>query len=258
MSLNHVRAGEGEPLLLVHSLGGSLVMWNPVLELLAAEREVIAVDMPGFGGSPPLPDGADPSAANLAHAVIGFYDTLGIEGDPHVAGISLGGWVAIEAARMGRARSAVGLCSAGFWREPMAPRRWIRTRIAARIAAPLAPLLLRSERVKRAALASQVRHPERLSREEAVSLIREYGRAPAYTRADELMRTNLVGAIDDVPVPLTLAWAEHDTLVRRTPIRSFDGLVRQVVLPDCGHIPTWDNPDLVARTILEAADERAH
>jgi pimeloyl-ACP methyl ester carboxylesterase len=76
--LSHVRAGSGEPLLLLHSLGGSLVQWAPVLDRLAAEREVIAIDLPGFGDSPPLPDGIEPSAANLAAAVLDFHESLGL------------------------------------------------------------------------------------------------------------------------------------------------------------------------------------
>ena len=57
MRLHHVRLGDGPTLVLVHGLGGSLVNWEPVLELVAEERDVIAVDMPGFGASPPLPEG---------------------------------------------------------------------------------------------------------------------------------------------------------------------------------------------------------
>ena len=54
--LNHVRRGHGDPLILLHSLGGSLVQWSPVMDRLAAEREVIAVDMPGFGEYPSKTD----------------------------------------------------------------------------------------------------------------------------------------------------------------------------------------------------------
>ena len=36
MTLNHVRVGEGPTLVLVHGLGGSLVVWEPVIALLAA------------------------------------------------------------------------------------------------------------------------------------------------------------------------------------------------------------------------------
>ncbi|MGA8217313.1 MAG: alpha/beta fold hydrolase, partial [Solirubrobacterales bacterium] len=115
--LNHVRRGEGQPLLLLHSLGGSLIQWSPVMDRLAAEHEVIAVDMPGFGKSPELPPGVQPRAANLATAVLDFYDSLGIDGKPAIAGISLGGWTSIECARQGGASAVVALCPAGFWKR---------------------------------------------------------------------------------------------------------------------------------------------
>jgi pimeloyl-ACP methyl ester carboxylesterase len=60
--LNHVRRGSGEPLVLIHPLGGELVVWEPLLDLLARDRDVIAVDLPGFGGSAPLSNGALPVA----------------------------------------------------------------------------------------------------------------------------------------------------------------------------------------------------
>lgn len=46
------RTGAGPPLLLIHGLGATRRIWDPQIERLAAEREVIAVDMPGFGESP--------------------------------------------------------------------------------------------------------------------------------------------------------------------------------------------------------------
>lgn len=253
-TLNHVRAGSGPPLVLLHSLGGTLVQWNPVLERLAAEREVVAVDMPGFGGSPSLPHRVGPTAANLARAVLDFTGLLGLESKPAVAGISLGGWVAIECGRQRGAGSVVGLCSAGFWREPLPPRR--NTAYAAtRLLRPLAPLLLRSRGVRERVLAGNIRHPERVSLDDAVALVRGYGGAADYPRASALMRAGLVGDLSDVDVPVTLAWGEFDTLVRNRPLK--DGVlparVRQVELPGCGHVPTWDDPELVARVILEGA-----
>ena len=119
--LHHVRQGRGEPLLLIHPLGSELVVWEPVLELLAAERDVIAVDMPGFGASPPLPKGQAYSPQGLAAALAGFLDALGIE-RAHLAGNSLGGWVALELAGLGRALSVTGLSPAGFWSRPLGPR----------------------------------------------------------------------------------------------------------------------------------------
>ncbi|MGH2983792.1 MAG: alpha/beta fold hydrolase, partial [Solirubrobacterales bacterium] len=77
--------------------------------------------------------------------------------------------------------------------------------------------------------------------------------APAYPRASALMRAGEVGSLEEVKVPVTLAWAEFDEVVRSRPLK--DGVlpkrVRQVELPDCGHVPTWDDPNLVARVVLE-------
>ena len=253
--LNHVRAGNGEPLLLLHSLGGSLVQWSPVLERLAEDREAIAIDMPGFGDSPPLPEGIEPNPSNLATAVLDFYDSLGLEREPHIAGISLGAWVAIECARHGETRSVVGICAAGFWRRApeKSSNRLNRARQAGRALLPALGPMMSTAEGRRRALGRFVHHPERLSSAEARSMARAYVTAPAYPRASALMRAGQIGPLDDVKVPVTLAWAEFDHVVRSRPLRegALPKRVRQVELPDCGHVPTWDHPDLVARVVLE-------
>ena len=55
MELNFERHRAGPPLLLIHGLGGSVRSWDSILPMLASEREVILVDLPGHGGSPALP-----------------------------------------------------------------------------------------------------------------------------------------------------------------------------------------------------------
>jgi pimeloyl-ACP methyl ester carboxylesterase len=253
MRLNHARRGSGDPLLLLHSLGGSLVQWSPVLPLLTGQREVIVVDMPGFGDSPSLPHGVQPTAANLATGVVDFCDSMGLPRQLDVAGISLGGWVAIEYARQGGARSVVGLCAAGFWRQ--APRRSTNAlngaRRIGRVMRPLLGPLMASARGRQVALGRFVNHPERLSRGEALEMARAYVTAPAYPEANALMQGGMIGSIDDLEVPVTLAWGEKDRLVRRPKPESLPKRVRQVDLPDCGHVPTWDDPDRVARVVLE-------
>src|SRR3954471_17023486 len=213
MSLNHVRRGSGEPLVLLHPLGGSMVVWEPLLDGLAAERDVVALDMPGFGSSSSLANGGDPTPQGLAGGVRAFLDSLDI-GTAHLVGNSLGAWVAIELARAGRARSVTGLAPAGFWSRPLGARRGLEARPLARIGLPLVPLLARSPRGRRLALGGSVARPERVPAEAAVRLIRGYARAPAFVRADHAMRSGLVGEMADLSVPVTLAWAEHDKLVR--------------------------------------------
>jgi pimeloyl-ACP methyl ester carboxylesterase len=258
MRLSHVRRGEGEPLLLLHSLGGTLSQWNAVIDLLAAERDVIAVDMPGFGDSPSLPAGTDPTARNLAAAVLAFVDELGLDSAPGVSGISLGAWVAIECGRQRGASSVVCLCPAGFWREPLGPRKNTAYAVA-RAIRPFVPALLRSRGLRERALATNVHHPERVPLADAISLVRGYGGAEGYVEANQHMRADTIGDLDGFPVPLTLAWAEFDRLVRNRPLPpgALPDAVRQVTLPGCGHVPTWDDPELVSRTILVGTGVRA-
>jgi pimeloyl-ACP methyl ester carboxylesterase len=250
-SLHYVRRGSGEPLVLLHPLGGSIVVWEPVLDRLAGDRDVIAVDMPGFGDSPPLHDGAEPTPQGLAAGLRGFLDSLDL-GEAHLVGNSLGAWVAIELARAGRALSVTGLAPAGFWSRPLGRRGGIEPRTMARIALPLLPILSRSARGRRLALGGAVARPDRVPPEAARRLVRAYATAPAFVRANHAMRSGLVERMEELSVPVTLAWAEHDRLVRR-PKTAVAG-ARMVDLPGCGHIPTWDDPELVTRVVLDGSE----
>lgn len=104
VELNYQRSGSGAPLVLIHGIGGELCVWEPVLERLEAERNVIAIDLPGFGRSEALAEQITPTPQRLAMTVATFLDDLGI-GTAHIAGNSLGGWVALELALTSRARS---------------------------------------------------------------------------------------------------------------------------------------------------------
>ncbi|MEP1126518.1 MAG: alpha/beta fold hydrolase, partial [Ilumatobacter sp.] len=70
MMLNHVRKGSGSPLLLVHGLGAGMQSWSPIIDELAERRDVIAVDLPGFGETPPLT--GEVSIATLTDSVVDF------------------------------------------------------------------------------------------------------------------------------------------------------------------------------------------
>ena len=228
------------------------------MDRLAESRDVIALEMPGFGSSPELPDGVESTARNLAAAVLEFVESLGLDSKPGVAGISLGSWVAIECGRQGGVDSVVALCPAGFWREPLGPRRNTAYELT-RILRPLVPLALRIPGLRHRALATNVHNPERVPLADAIALVRGYGGARGYVESNRHMRAGTVGDLSDLEVPLTIAWAEFDRLVRNRPLK--EGVlpegVRQVVLPDCGHVPTWDDPELVTRVILEGHDGTA-
>jgi pimeloyl-ACP methyl ester carboxylesterase len=237
-----------------------MIQWTPVMEALAAERDAIAVDMPGFGGSAELPEGVEPSAANLATAILDFCDSLALDRPPAIAGISLGAWVAVECARQGGARSVVGLCPAGFWNEAPgeSSNALDRARRVGRRMAPLFGPLTLTAKGRARMLGRSFLHPERLTPREAAAVARAYVGAPAYQRASYLMRTGRIQDLNGIKAPITIAWAEHDRLVRNRPLRPgmLPKRVRQVMLPGCGHVPTWDDPDLVARVVLEGTSHR--
>ena len=81
---------------------------------LGESFDVIAVDLPGFGGSAAAQ--VEPGPAALAAAVAGLLDELGITA-PHLAGNSFGGWVALELAAIRPAASLTLLSPAGLWRR---------------------------------------------------------------------------------------------------------------------------------------------
>jgi pimeloyl-ACP methyl ester carboxylesterase len=257
-ALNHVRQGHGEPLVLLHGIGGEACVWEPVMDALALEHDVIAVDLPGFGHSPALPAEIVPTPEALATVVAAFLDDLGIE-TAHIAGNSLGGWVALELAKAGRTRSVVGLCPAGLWRAPIlaadAPVVRGRAHRLARRLRPLIPVALLSRHVRRVVLSPFVAHPDAVPYRAAWRMVRSYARATAYDATSTAMRQNHFHGGDAITVPVTLAFGDHDRLVRpaRVSIRG----ARTVVLEGCGHIPMWDAPDVVARLIGETAREGA-
>lgn len=113
MELNHIRYGNGQPLLLIHGLGGSWRSWMPVIGRLSANREIIAIDLPGHGKTP-RPEGPT-TISSLADTVREFIHRNGLTGIDAV-GSSMGGRLVLELARGGGALGAVvSLNPGGFW-----------------------------------------------------------------------------------------------------------------------------------------------
>lgn len=246
-----VSEGGGEPLLLLHGLGGSAAVWNPVLDLLSPEREPIAIDMPGFGSAAPLPEAIEPSPANLAAAVREVCEERGIE-RPHVAGNSLGAWVGLEMGRAGWAASVTALSPAGLWRKPLGKRRGEPRRWAQRLR-PAVSLALRTRRGREAMLSTFAARPERIPTSEGRELVLGWIDANGYDGANKAMRTHVFDPAGYPDLPVTLAWGELDRLVAPPRPERRPAGARYLVLPGVGHTPMWDDPELVAKTLLEGS-----
>lgn len=258
VQLNHDRRGEGAPLVLVHGIGSQWPVWSPVLDRLAAEREVISLDLPGFGDSPPLPAGTTPDIGALADAVSAFVEALGV-GRPHVGGNSLGGWIALELARRGAVASATALSPAGFWNAREAAYATASLKVAVRGARSLEGLAptLAATAVGRTLLFGQVMaRPWKLSADDAVSALKALAGASTF---EEVLAVNTAqhftgGA--EISVPTTVAWGERDwLLIPRQARRAARAIpsARNLTLRGCGHVPTWDDPEQVARVLLEGS-----
>jgi pimeloyl-ACP methyl ester carboxylesterase len=176
--LAYEKAGAGAPLLLLHGLGSCKEMWRPVLPLLAREREVVAVDLPGFGSSPPGPGTVDEMAAAIADFAAG----LGLE-RPHVAGNSMGGGVALALAASGRVASACAVSPAGFAndREAAYARAVLAvTRVLSVASSRAAHGLMRSRVLRTALVAHIAARPWRLPPTEAAYWIHACAKAPSF------------------------------------------------------------------------------
>jgi pimeloyl-ACP methyl ester carboxylesterase len=253
--LNYERRGTGSPLVLLHGIGHRWQAWEPVLDKLAAEHDVIAVDLPGFGKSPPL---ADSGVAGLVAAITALFDRLGLD-RPHVAGNSLGGAIALELAASGHVSSATALSPAGFWSDW--ERRWgvgllFGLRGTTFLPTPLLRAVVGRDRLRALAFCMIIRWPARLSPERAMGDILAMRDCTAFSAvASHAPGYAFLGALE---VPVTVAWGTRDrVLLYRQADRARRRLpaAQHVDLPGCGHVPMSDAPDLVASTILATAKE---
>ncbi len=257
-ALAFTRAGGGAPLVLLHGLGCSRHDWNPVIPALAERFDVIAVDLSGFGDSEPLPPQVEPRPAALAATLAGLLDDLGITA-PHIAGNSLGGWVALEFAGMRPAASLTLLSPAGLWRggTPRYCRASLRASrwLAQHAAGPLGRLV--NYRPGRTLVLGQTHgRPGRITPEQARAIIAAMGTCPGFdaTLKATATRHYLAGAPIDAPV--TVAFGSRDVLLLRHQSRHLDELppgTQLGILPGCGHIPMADNPGAVTALITASA-----
>jgi pimeloyl-ACP methyl ester carboxylesterase len=257
-SLAFTRSGTGPVLVLLHGLGSSRRAWNPVIPALAERFDVLAVDLPGFGDSAPVPPPGEPCPATLAAAVAGLLDELGI-GRPHLAGNSLGGWVALELAGLRPAASVTLLSPAGLWRDatPLYCRASLRaSRWLARRAGGLLDRLV-SRRPGRVLVLGQTHaRPARISAEDAREIIAAMGTCPGFDATLRATARRRYRSGPSIGAPVTVAFGARDLLLLPRQSRHLGELpagTRTGSLPGCGHVPMADNPPAVVALIAAAA-----
>lgn len=249
-----------EPLLLIHGFTDTAATWVSVVPLLEPHHELIVPTLVGHHGGPPVPrDMTDPVTA-MADGLERVLDQAGHD-KVHVAGNSLGGFMAFELANRGRALSVVAISPALGWETDLPPKHTQRQfRMAHRMgpwAAKRARSLVTRPGLRKLIFRDLVAHGERLAPRTAYDLMVGNANCAIFDAWEAHMEAgDYRGKWDrDLGVPTRIAWGTRD---RTIPLKTCSAWYRQalpdaewVELPGCGHLAQHDDPELVARTILE-------
>ena len=184
-----------------------------------------------------------------------YLDERGLD-RPHLAGHSMGGFIALELARRGRAASVCAFSPGGLWSDDLRTHAigQVRRRLAmGRLMRPITPLLMKSPGMRRRVLTDATLHGDRLSYKLAIEITEQ---PLECTITDDIFNNTdeQVAPMDPLPCPITIAWAEKDRILPVELCRAIarDRLPRATftILRGLPHTPTIDDPDLVASTIL--------
>jgi pimeloyl-ACP methyl ester carboxylesterase len=256
--MNFVRRGSGAPLLLVHGLGSTWRNWGPILPMLTAQRDVIAVDLPGFGSSPAL--SGEVTIAELTDAVESFISEHDL-GDVDVVGSSMGARMVMEMARRGHLGTVVALDPGGFWTDrqvkvfgaTISASIWLVRRLQS-----LLPMLANS-RVGRTALLLQFSaKPWRIPPALVLQELRSFAQAPSF---DAALKALVRGPKQQGAQPgstngkVVVGWGRNDRVTPPSEAANAQQLFPDAILHwfgECGHFPHWDQPQQTADLILAA------
>lgn len=251
------RGGAGTPLVLLHGFTDTWRTWKPILPALEAEHDVFAPTLPGHQGGAAMD--ATFSWETLLPQVERMLDDAGIE-QAHLVGNSLGGWLALALAARGRATSVVGLCPAGGWEHDTPEARrvrrlFLRMHYSSQYGRRQMRMVAARPRLRRAALRDIVGYPDRLSAEDAWSLMQGAANCAVTLEVLEAAKTEHFEELEPFDAPVRVAWGTRDRVL---PPARYSARLRRMLpdaefldLPRLGHLPHWDDPALISRTILD-------
>lgn len=247
------RGGTGTPLLLLHGFLDTWRTWELTLPALERSHDVLAPTLAGHAGGPPLGDGSPAEA--IVDAVEQLLDEAGWA-TVHVAGNSLGGWVALKLAERGRARSLVAFAPAGGTSDAAAVLALNeQARAAAAAAVPHVDALVTTKAGRRSLTRVMTVRYEHLPPELIADVARGAAAAP---EADRMLAAARGGGwpLDPAKVdcPVRFVWGLEDALLpwpaaAETYLRSFPA-ADWVELEGVGHAPQLDVPLEAAQLVL--------
>lgn len=263
MKMRYDVTGAGPTLVLVHGVVHRRQAWNSVLDLPTPYRRVVTVDLLGHGESPALDVNTLDPLGDLVDALgelVVEFD--GPDGKAHIAGNSLGGWLALALARRGHVASATALSPAGFFLGDRDRTRAIGTfrvlRALARGMGDRAPQLLSYRAIRYPALSAFFAHPSHIPYADAVI-------DTASLKSNALVDKGLEAAFElpiatEPDVPITIAWGRRDLVLpiyQRAVAKRMLPHARFITVPGVGHVPMSDNPELIASILLAGSETAA-
>ena len=256
-TVNYAEMGEGPSLVLVHGLGGCWQTWLENIPRLARHHRVLALDLPGFGGSP-MP-GWEISIQTYGALLRRFCETLGT-GPAGLVGNSMGGFVSAETTvsephsvrKLGLV-SAAGISHARMYRAPV--------ETAGRMGRALTPRLVPDHErlLRRPRMRNMVRHifhkPRQLRTELLWEVVGRGLNAPGMVAAIRgLAGYDILHRLAEVEIPTLVVWGRNDLVVSPSDGIEFARLIRNsrlVIFDRCGHVPMAERPVRFNRLLEE-------
>jgi pimeloyl-ACP methyl ester carboxylesterase len=248
--------GTGSPVVLFHGLNSSWRIWQPVLGALEEHHAVFAPTLIGHRGGPPMPPG--PSGIGpIADDMERRLDAAGIS-SAHLVGNSLGGWLACELAARGRAQSVVAFAPAGSWTNPRDLRRIaLLLKVAQRSAGrPRVDRLMAKPGMRKALLRTAMNRGDLVVDDGLESMSADLAACTVLDGLLAHLRTSGPLRTQSIPAhcPVLVAWPDRDRTIpwKRYGVPFVAGIPHAEVarLRGVGHVPVYDDPALVARTVL--------
>jgi pimeloyl-ACP methyl ester carboxylesterase len=249
-------------MLLIHGLGSSRTIWDRTRPRLERHYDVIAVDLPGFGGQPWFDAPVPAAMQSLATALEEELDRLGIE-RPYVVGNSMGGWLSLELARRGRARDVIAISPVGGSNEWEAFRSRMTlkvSRLASRAFVPIADGVAGNRMARRIGFSGVATHPDDIAPADAAQAIHHMAEATGFRKivndvggGDRLFERNRE-RFSQIECRVLIVFGDRDRVISPNGGPRLAEVIPNaelLVLHDVGHTPMLDQPDMVAELVLD-------
>jgi pimeloyl-ACP methyl ester carboxylesterase len=252
------RGGDGPPLLCLHGITDTWRTWELVLPELECHHDVLAPTQAGHAGGPELETPV--TQDSLPAAIERIMDEAGFA-TAHIVGNSLGGWVALQLAARGRARSVVALAPGGGWQpggswERERHEHFLNIRQLSQAAAPHAESIVSSPEGRRRVTEFTTVHYEDIPADLLAHQIRGVAECEGLEALLDLSaREGYELDADAITCPVRIVWGHRDRILAWP-----DAAVRfreewlpdadWIELDDVGHCPQLDVPDKTAELIL--------